>query len=101
MTTRKPDGPPAHLSDESKRLYKRLVLEFVLDDSAALMLLQAALEARDRLQEAREILSRDGCMTTDRWGKPRPHPALTMERDARAGMLNALRLLRLAPGSVD
>jgi hypothetical protein len=45
-------------------------------------LLQAAAEAWDRLQEAREVLRKDGTYVEGRYGK-RAHPAVAVERDSR------------------
>lgn len=92
--------PPKHLSPEGKRLWRKLQADFVLDDEAAQLILQSALEAYDRVQEARAILARDGSVMTDRWGQARQHPASLVEASARAQMHAALRLLRLAPSEL-
>jgi P27 family predicted phage terminase small subunit len=96
-----PPAPPRHLSAAAKRLWTRLRGDFMLDDEAALLILQSALEAYDRVQEARAIIARDGAVTKDRWGQLKQHPATLVEASARAQMHAALRLLRLSPDMLE
>jgi P27 family predicted phage terminase small subunit len=91
---------PNHLSAESKRLWNQLRADFAIDDAAGLLLLRNALEAHDRLTEARKILKREGVIVCDRFGHPKQHPASLVERDARQQLLAALRALRLEPGVI-
>jgi P27 family predicted phage terminase small subunit len=90
--------PPAHLSASARALWRKLFLDYDLDDAGGLLLLQSACEAFDRLQGARRLLDAEGAVVTDRFGQKRPHPAAALERDARSQMHAAMRLLRLAPG---
>lgn len=92
--------PPEHLSAEAKRLWGELRADFCLDDSAGLMLLRSALEAFDLAQTARRLLAKEGPVMKDRWGQAKPHPAASIERDARTQMHGALRLLKLAPEAI-
>lgn len=87
--------PPASLSKESASMWKRLTMTFQLDDDASLMLLQSALEARDRAQAARELIKKKGLTLLDRYGTSRPNPACTIMRDAESSMRHSLRLLNL------
>jgi len=89
--------PPRHLSADAKRRWKSLLAEYPLDDTAALTLLQAALEAFDQMNDARKLLKREGFITTDRFGKPKQHPATFVMRDARQQLLAAFKALRLDP----
>jgi phage terminase small subunit len=57
-------------------------------------LLQAACEAWDRLQEAREVLRQEGTYVEGRYG-PRAHPAVAVERDSRVAFARLLRELDL------
>ena len=91
---------PKHLSAESKILWNQLKTDFEIDDAAGLLLLRNALEAHDRLTEARKILRKEGCIVHDRWGQPKQHPASLVERDARTQVLAALRALKLDPGTL-
>ena len=93
MTTAK--SPPKGLSAPSKTLWKRLASEYAIDDDAGLLLLQTAMEARDRMRGAQEAIERDGMTVLDRFGQRKAHPLLHAERDARAQMLTALKALNL------
>ena len=86
---------PQGLSTSSRALWKRLVDEYGIADEAGLVLLQTALEARDRMRECQRAIGRDGAAVKDRWGQLKPHPLLPTERDSRAAMLAALRQLNL------
>ena len=103
-TVRPPDAPPrvrhapapAHLSDEAKREWRRLLREFELEDPAALLILQTGLEAFDRMRQAQAALRENGGPTfRDRWGRPKTHPAVAVERDSRTSCLAALKQLNL------
>ena len=86
---------PAYLSNEAKRLWRQLQDEYVLDDSAGLLILQTCLEAFDRMRSAQHILEKDGLVFMDKAGNPRQHPLVVVERDARAAMLAGLKQLNL------
>ncbi|MGC8541873.1 MAG: P27 family phage terminase small subunit [Phycisphaerae bacterium] len=86
---------PVTLSAEAKNLWRRLLSEYELNDSAALALLANALQAFDRMREAQALLARDGICPPDRFGQPRAHPAVLIERDSRAAMLKHLGALHL------
>lgn len=86
---------PGHLSKESKRLWKKLISEYDIQDAGGLAILKAGLEALDRATAAREAIDKDGLTIVDRWGVPKPHPLLPAERDARAAWMHALKNLNL------
>ena len=98
---KKASSPPSHLSPEAKKLWADLRAEFMLDDPAGRLLLQSALEAFDRLQEARKILAKEGAVVRDRWNQAKVHPAVAVEASARQGMHAALRLMKLAPDALE
>lgn len=98
---KKTGGAPRHLSAEARRKWDELQADYALDDAAGRLLLQSALEAFDRLQQARRTLAAEGVTTRDRWGQAKPHPALAIERDAATRMHSALRLLKLAPEALQ
>ena len=86
---------PKHLSAEARRIWRRVLREWQLGE-AELLLLQQALEAYDRVQQAREILEREGLVVrTKKTGAHHMHPAYRIESDARAAMTRALRALNL------
>ena len=83
---------PKHLTDASKAIWKTIFRDYQID-SAAEMLLVAILEARDRREEARAAIAKDGAVQTDRFGQKKPHPAIAIERDAATTMMRGWRLL--------
>lgn len=96
---------PKHLSRPSKALYRRTVLDYGLEGEAhALEVLRLACEALDRCEEARQAIAKDGAIVPDRFGTPKAHPAVAIERDARVAAMRALRELSLdadgGPGEV-
>jgi len=90
--TKRPPG----LGPQGKALWDALQRDYRLDDAGAVALLTVACEARDRVAEARQIVARDGSFVKDRFGQVRAHPGLSIERDARAAMVSALRALNLS-----
>src|SRR5690348_2616603 len=89
---------PDRLSAEAQRLWDRIVADYQVEDAAGRLILQSGLEAFDRLREAQRLLELEGLLCRDRFGQPRPHPAILIERDCRTQLLAAFRLLRLEPG---
>ena len=87
--------PPSHLNVESKAIWLGLADEFGIDDVAGTMLLTSVLECHMRVRLAREMIDREGPVTLDRWGTPKTHPAVSVERDARSALLASLRALNL------
>lgn len=74
--------------------------EYQIDDAAGIATLSTACEAWDRAQQARQAIDATGPVYTDRFGAPKPHPMLTVERDSRAAWLAALKQLGLEPDGV-
>src|SRR2546430_14575143 len=64
-------------------------------DGAGLALVTTAAEAQDRIREAQRAIRQYGALVPDRYGALKQNPACFLERDARAGMLSALRALNL------
>ena len=87
--------PPQGLSDAARRWWHELQKDYPLTDAAGALLLETALRALDRTEEARAIVDKEGTILKDRFGQSVPHPALKAERDARAQMLIALKQLNL------
>jgi P27 family predicted phage terminase small subunit len=86
--------PPSHLSKSVKVWWRTVVSDYQLEPHH-LRLLQAACEAWDRLQQARELLLKDGLVVEGREGGIRPHPAVAIERDSRVGFARLVRELDL------
>ena len=94
-SAKKPANPPKSLSTEAKTWWKKLVKDYEIDDSAGLLLLQTALESFDRMHGAQQAIASDGATIRDWFEQVRAHPMITVERDARAAMLTALKSLNL------
>ena len=65
--------------------WDRLVADYGIEDSGGELLLETALTALDRMQAAQAAIAKDGATVEDRWHQVKPHPLLTVERDARSG----------------
>lgn len=77
-------------------MWKRIAEDFDLwGDDAALLVLNAAMEARDRCEQARQEVAKAGLTVPTGAGGVKPHPAVAIERDARLSMIRALRELSL------
>jgi P27 family predicted phage terminase small subunit len=96
VTSANDRGPraPKHLSERSRALWARIARDYALE-TPHFELLRVALEARDRMEEAREIIAEEGAVIRDRFGTPKRHPALTTEETARVQFLRAMRELDL------
>ena len=92
---KKSNTAPTGLSKEAKAWWRRLVSDYGIEDSGGELLLETALTALDRMRAAQKAIAKDGATVRDRWGQVKPHPLLPVERDARSGMLQALRQLNL------
>jgi phage terminase small subunit len=91
----------SELSPEAKTLHARLKKEWRITDGAGSLTLLTLCQSLDRLREAQGILATDGIITTDRWGQKKAHPASTIEREARAGLLACLKGLNLDLESLE
>lgn len=83
------------LSAEARKVKKDILEEYSIDDAAGLRILETACEAFDRMRAAQKEIRRDGMTVTDRWGQVKAHPLCSVERDARAQFLAALKHLNL------
>jgi len=93
-------SPPRHLDEEEQALFRALVREFAIDDSNSVSLLTVAMEAHQRMREARELLADEGAVIKNRFGARTAHPAVAIERDARNDYLRAMKTLNLKPDAV-
>jgi P27 family predicted phage terminase small subunit len=85
---------PDHLTEASRAWWGGIVAEYALEDHH-LRLLTLAAEAWDRGFEARETLARDGAYFKSRFGEPKAHPAVAVERDSRIAYARLMRELDL------
>lgn len=86
---------PTDLSSAAKGWWRRLHSEFDLEDAGAAFLLESALRAFDRMNEAAALIDKHGVCILDRYQQLKPNPAVSAERDARAAMLGAFKQLNL------
>ena len=86
---------PVGLTPASSTWWKTLIDDYDITDAAGLLLLENAMRARDRMEQASELIAEHGAVTVDRYGQLRPNPATTIERDSRAAMQSALKALNL------
>lgn len=94
--------PPKHLSWDAKKIWREVALDFDLEP-ATLLVLKVCLESYDRFTAARELIDREGTYYITANGFKRPHPGCQVEKEARAGFLQAWRALGLTidpPGKV-
>jgi hypothetical protein len=77
------------------RLKPSSAFAHVVCGSQRLALVTTAAEAQDRIREAQRAIRQYGALVPDRYGALKQNPACFLERDARAGMLSALRALNL------
>jgi hypothetical protein len=79
-TTKPPGTAPKHLRKESAAFFNNVMTDYTLDEHHVILLTKAC-ESLDRIEEAREIIKREGLTYKDRFGSPRANPAVAIERD--------------------
>jgi P27 family predicted phage terminase small subunit len=85
--------PPRGLSKEARQLWRTICTGWAIDEQAA-VILGLALQAHDRMNEARLILKDEGLICkTLRTGALHQHPAVQIELQARQQMLQAWKQL--------
>lgn len=86
---------PSHLKPAGAKLWRELVDEYGIADAAGLALVSTAAEALDRVKAAQTAIEEHGACVTDRYGQVKVNPACGLEKDARNGLLAALKALNL------
>jgi len=89
-----PKWPPPHLCPETRAWCSDVDRDYELEPHHRRLLTLAA-EAWDRASEARETIAKEGAYYVDRFGSPKPHPALGIERDSRLGFARLVKQLEL------
>ena len=87
---------PKKLSVEARGLWQKIATEYQIEDQGGIAVLQVACEALDRLRAAQAGIKKDGMTFIDRFKQVRINPLCSVERDARAQYLQALKSLNLA-----
>lgn len=85
---------PRHLSTKTRKFAARIIEDFDLEPHHFEILCRTA-EAMDRADAARDLVAKEGLTVVDRYGTPKAHPAVAIERDARVAVLRGLRELGL------
>ena len=91
---------PDYLREDTREWAQEILTEFELGDHHIKILILAC-EALDRISEAREVIAKEGAYYKDRFGKPKTHPALAVEKDNKIIFARLMRELCLdieAPG---
>jgi P27 family predicted phage terminase small subunit len=94
MKTSKADSAPSYLAAEGRAFFERITEEFELD-APALQTLALACKQLDRLAEARQVLQREPVVVPDRFGFPKTHPAVEVERNAAVAFARLMREIGL------
>lgn len=89
---------PAHLRKETAKWWREVVSTYEVEGHH-LHLLRLCCEAMDRCEEARLALAENGPIYRDRFGCPRPHPSVAIERDARISVARLMREIGLDSAS--
>ncbi|MBA2351029.1 MAG: P27 family phage terminase small subunit [Pseudomonadota bacterium] len=86
---------PSQLRAEARVLWQSIVAEYQISDSGGLLILATALESFDRMRHAQVIIAEHGVVLVGDDGKLKANPACALERDSRAAMLAALKMMNL------
>ena len=84
--------PPAHLSDEARRIWERIVEENAIDGAAEPQL-RILVESWERREQARAAMREKGPVIIDRFGVEKVSPWAAIERDSTLIIQRAFRLL--------
>ena len=85
---------PKHLEKATREWWLSTVRNWQLEPHHVRILTLAA-ECWDRAQAARVQIDAEGMTHRDRFGQPKPHPLLQVERDSRLAFSRLVRELRL------
>jgi P27 family predicted phage terminase small subunit len=92
--TKSPSIAPKHLRKESAAFFNSVMTDYQLDEHHIILLTKAC-ESLDRIEEAREIIKKEGLTYKDRFGSPRANPAVAIERDNKISIARLFRELGL------
>lgn len=85
---------PGHLAPATAAWWRSVVADYELAEHHERILTLAG-EAWDRAVQAREAVAAQGAFFADRFGAPRAHPGIAVERDARIAFARLVRELDL------
>ena len=95
-TPKKPTTPktPAGLCKTAGDFFRSIVGEYVLEDHHLRLLTEAAWMLH-RAEEARKQIAKEGATVKDRFGQPKEHPSIAIERGSGLAYLRLRRELNL------
>lgn len=91
---------PGHLRPETRKWLRGILADFELESQDFRVLVKTG-EAWDRSEQAREAIATDGLTVVDRYGTPKAHPCVAIERDSRTAFFRGLRELALGVDAPD
>jgi phage terminase small subunit len=86
--------PPPSLDEPGRNFWRRIMSEFVIDDTAGRALLEQACAGLDRAEKLAEVIRQDGEVVRTRTGV-RAHPAIREELSARSFVVRTIQRLGL------
>ena len=89
--------PPRGLSSEAGGLWRSILSDYAIDDSAGLAILLQLCETLDRVRQCQQQIERDGLTVPGYNDQTRPHPLLKTETEYRRQLLSCYRALKLEP----
>jgi phage terminase small subunit len=92
--------PPSELGPDGRKFFRKIVLEYELDSHHVELLTQGC-KCLDRIASARKMLDAEGVVIRDRFGCPRPHPAVAVELQNKTIFSRLLRELGLDVPQAD
>jgi hypothetical protein len=87
--------PPRKLGAHGGALWRAVMAEYQIEDSAGLAMLAQACIALDRAEQCRAAIEKDGVVIRARAGPPKDHPALKHELGFRSFTVRTLQKLGL------
>lgn len=88
--------PPSTLSNERQALWNRLQSDYNIQETGALLLLTELCAIKDRLCEARAVISSEGMFRQNSRKETVEHPALAVERQMLSQLFRCAKLLGIS-----
>ena len=86
---------PSGLKKPGRLFWKKVMSEFVLQDAHDLKRLEQACHCLDEIQQAEDVIEKEGHFIRDRFAQTKEHPAMKTVRDTRLLFLKTIRELGL------
>jgi P27 family predicted phage terminase small subunit len=93
---------PRGLSPSAVRIWRRVTGTYHFENEpASQLLLETALQAHDRMHQARDLIAVQGLTIMNRYSNYVPNPLLAIEDKSRRAMLQAMQQLGLEPQKLE